>query len=287
MKALGDIGLKADEARSYLALLEHGPGTAAEVADAAGIRRPKVYETLKSLGQRGFCLVTVGRVTRFQALPPEVALAEWTQRRAHERALATQRDEDLAQELVRTLPEPDGAPRDGGRGYMEARVGVQRTLEMFHEIARHAVRRLDVVVGEPVIQAREQWGQYEIEALRRGVRVRVIYASALLADERRYRPVLEAGGEARRAEELPLKMLVRDDGAEATVSLVDHSGDEFVAMSVMIRHPELATPFQLLFNREWRRAAPLAGTDEAAPAAVSPESGSGSGSASRAKRERR
>jgi len=51
--------------------------------------------------------------------------------------------------------------------------------------------------------------------------------------------------------------VLRDSGAEGLVALVATLGDTVVATSVGIRHPELATPFQVLFNRQWRQAAPL------------------------------
>jgi HTH-type transcriptional regulator, sugar sensing transcriptional regulator len=254
VKALSNLGLKSNEARAYLALLRHGPGTAAEVADAAGVARPKIYEALKSLEQRGFCSVSVDRIARFVPVAPDAALGEWTRRRAHDREIATHQDQRLAHELVSILPEPGGRLVGDAGGYMDARVGVDQTLEMFEEITSRAVSRLDVVISSPVIQPREHWSEFEIGALRRGVGVRVIYEAALVADEERYRPLVEAGGEARCATQLPLKMIVRDDGAEATVSLVDDSNGDVLTTTVAIRHRELAVPFQLLFNRQWRQA---------------------------------
>jgi HTH-type transcriptional regulator, sugar sensing transcriptional regulator len=259
VRALVDLGLTSKEARAYLTLLWLAPATAAEIADAAGIARPKVYEALKSLEQRGFCYVRGDRVARYHAVGPDTAVPEWAQRREHERRISTQRDERLVGGLLKALPRgrDDDAIDDR---YMHAKVGVDRTLEMLVDVVGRAESRLDIVVSTPVIQPRGQWNRSELRALERGVGIRVIYAAELVDDPERYGPVLDRGAEVRASSNLPLKMIVRDNGAEAVVSLVDTSDGELVATSVSVQHPELAAPFQLLFNRQWRQATEFAGT---------------------------
>lgn len=253
-RALLDLGLSTREARAYMALLRHSPATAAELADAAGISRPKVYEALKTLEQHGFCTARGGRVSRFHPVDPELALSEWTRRREQQRRMATQRDDRLVAELVMTLPALERASPGADGRYMHARIGVQSTLDMFAGVTGRAKHRLDIIVTEPVIQDRSAWNVNEAAALRRGVGLRVIYSPELIADPARYDAITAAGAEVRSSEDLPLKMVVRDDGAEATVSLVADGDGELVATSVGIGHPELAAPFQLLFNRQWRHA---------------------------------
>jgi HTH-type transcriptional regulator, sugar sensing transcriptional regulator len=255
LRGLLDLGLSTREARAYVALLRHAPATAAELADAAGISRPKVYEALKSLEQRGFCTARGGRVSRFHPVDPEVALSEWTRRREQQRRMATQRDDRLVGELVKTLPVPERASPGADGRYMHARIGVESTLDMFAGVTGRAQHRLDIIVTEPVIQERSAWNVNETAALRRGVSLRVIYSPELIADRARYEAIVAAGAEVRCSDDLPLKMVVRDDGAEATVSLVADSDGDLVATSVGIGHPDLAAPFQLLFNRQWRHAA--------------------------------
>ncbi len=264
VRALVDIGLTSKEARAYAALLRLAPATAAEIADAAGIARPKVYEALKALEQRGFCFVRGDRVARFHPVSPDVALPEWARRREHERRMSTQRDERLVGGLLKALPR--GVEDDAlDARYMHAKVGRDATLQMLVDIVERAENRLDIVVTTPVIQPRSEWHNSELRALERGVGIRVIYGAELVDDSERYRPLLDGGAEVRTSSNVPLKMIVRDDGAEAVVSLVDTTDGEFVATSVSVHHPELAAPFQLLFNRQWRQANELAGTERARP----------------------
>jgi sugar-specific transcriptional regulator TrmB len=254
MNALVEVGLTSREARAYLTLLRVAPATAAEIADAAGLARPKVYDALKSLEQRGFCFTRGERVARFHAVDPDLALHELARRRDHERRALTERDNRLVSELVSTLPRPHGSDGKIDERYMTAKVGSDGTLRMIVDTVARATRRLDIVVTTPVIQAREDWNVSEVRALERGVSVRILYAEDLIDDPARYLPAVRAGAEVRASSNLPVKVIVRDDGAEAVVSLVDTSNGEFVATSFSVGLPELAMPFQLLFNRQWRQA---------------------------------
>ncbi|MQA08957.1 MAG: hypothetical protein GEU98_10505 [Pseudonocardiaceae bacterium] len=250
---LRTLGLTSNETKAYLALLTHGPATAAEVADAAEISRPKVYGTLKSLVQMGFCLPTGDSVARFQPMPPELALNEWITRRTQERRAQTRREEQAADEVLRMLPRVD-APDNREEGFMEVGVGVQKTMDMFGDLAERAEFQLDIVLILPQILPREAWNQYELQAIGRGVDVRVLYERNAISEGAPHLPIHDAGGLIRVADNPPLRLALRDRGREGIVSLVEAAGDTLVATSVAIRHPELAAPFQILFNRQWRQA---------------------------------
>lgn len=252
-ESLRRLGLKSNESKAYLALLTHGPATAAEVADSAGITRPKVYEALKSLEQMGFCLATGDAVARFRAISPELALNEWIAQRAQERRASTRREEETTDELLRMLPRVDEA---GSReeSFMEVGSGAQATLDMFEDLAARAEFQLDIVFTAPQIQPREAWNKHELEAINRGVDVRVLYGRDVAIDEAPFRPIHDAGGLVRIANDPPLRMALRDRGREGVISLVEAIEEKLVASSVAIRHPELVAPFQVLFNRQWRQA---------------------------------
>jgi sugar-specific transcriptional regulator TrmB len=259
------LGLKSNEAKAYVALLSHGQATATEVADAAGITRPKVYEALTSLVQMGFCLATGESVSRFRAVEPELALNEWIARRAQERRAETRREERSADEVLTMLPRADSS-NSREEGFMEVGVGTERTMDMFRDLAVRAEFQLDIVLARPQILPREAWNQHELEAIGRGVDVRVLYSPEVLSDGAPHLPIQAAGGLVRVADDPPLRLALRDRGREGIVSLVEAAGDTLFATSVAIRHPELVAPFQILFNRQWRQARGVDGAD--APAGV-------------------
>jgi sugar-specific transcriptional regulator TrmB len=256
---LVSLGLRPNEARAYLALVRHGPVSAAEVADAAGITRPKVYESLKSLERIGFCLPYSSGVSRYQAVPPELALSELLRRREQARVEAEKRDQATAEKVLSALPDEAGATGGGADGYMAAVVGQEDMLELFRGLATRAEHQLDIVLGSPQIEPPETGLELQLGALSRGVKLRIVYDSSLTDIGEYHNALITHGAEIRQLESAPLRLALRDSGGEGLVALVARSGAEYHAAGVRILHAELVAPFQLLFNRQWRQAAPITG----------------------------
>jgi len=64
------------EARAYVAVLEHGSLTAAEVAEKANIPQPRVYDTIRDLAESGLIELHESRPMRAVAIDPERAFTE-------------------------------------------------------------------------------------------------------------------------------------------------------------------------------------------------------------------
>lgn len=258
-----ELGLTHNESRVYLALVSCvDPVAASDVAARAGVPRPKVYEALSGLEQRGFCRSISDRVQRYLAVAPDIALPAWGHHRDLERAALAERDEAHIATLVRLLPRPAAPSSTEISDFITAFSGRLPISEAHDEVIRRAAKTLYMMIQPPFIQPRARWNIAEIEAVRRGVDVRTIYTPASLSDPRRYVDLLEAGGQARVLDEIPMKLLVCDK-SEAFVSLRDANTGEQSATSARIRHPDLAAPLHAMFQQHWRRARPLeAATDE-------------------------
>lgn len=84
---LYDLGLTDQEARSYLALLELGQGTVADIAARAGIKRTSVYNFIDRLLDMGIVQESVvGKRRVYEATPPTmlIELQEKRLKRLHE-----------------------------------------------------------------------------------------------------------------------------------------------------------------------------------------------------------
>jgi sugar-specific transcriptional regulator TrmB len=251
---LTELGLTPNEGRIYVALLRSPLATAAELAELAGVSRPKTYAALDSLEQRGFCAVLGGTVTRFRPIDPEPALRAWVVQRDHERELASEREGAVATELTRLLPAAAQAPQESG--FLESVSGRARTTEVLEELVASARHRLLMVQQPPYLQPPSRWNVAEIDAVRRGVDVHVLYSEEALGDERRYRALADAGGAVRVLGAPPMKLVLRDTDA-AMIALRDQvTGDQGVT-SAVIRHPDLVEALALLFDKEWREASKL------------------------------
>lgn len=254
---LVELGLTPTEARAYVALLQHGSSNAATVAQRAGVPRPKVYEALGSLERRGFVRSSGARVRTFDPVPSTVAVPEWVARRDQERKLDSEREQQLAGELSARLPSPpERTETTDPDELMRVVEGRARTAELFEALVAGAEQTVDVSYAGFGVRTRERWTIAETDALARGVRVRVLFVPELLDDDARYRPMLDAGGEVRVSGDFPLKLAIRDS-EEALVVLLSEAREGDAVRAVAIRHPDLVSPLQLLFQQEWRRAAPV------------------------------
>jgi sugar-specific transcriptional regulator TrmB len=257
-RSLVQLGLTLSEARVYVSLLKAPGLTPAEAAADAGVARPRVYEALRLLEERGFATsVLDGNVTRSRALPPKFALDEWLRRRDQDRKLASEQDADLVADLVSRLPEPTPVELDGGFfSYMEGVYGRGRISDMLRSMVDGAETRIFNMTQPPWIQPRARWNVAEISALRRGVEVRMLVTPSGLADHQRWEPLAQAGGKVRVAETIPMKLIVCDR-KEAMTSLRDPTTGEQGLSNVVIRHPDIVHSLELLFDDEWERAEPV------------------------------
>ncbi|ADI74060.1 transcriptional regulator, TrmB [Methanohalobium evestigatum Z-7303] len=67
---LKKLGLNGYEADVYITLVGLGDATAREISDSSSVPRPKVYDTIKSLEEKGFVEVQYGHPNRFRPMEP-------------------------------------------------------------------------------------------------------------------------------------------------------------------------------------------------------------------------
>jgi sugar-specific transcriptional regulator TrmB len=89
LASLRRLGLNQYEAKSYYALASTGECTAGELSNRADLPRPRVYDVLTALSEKGFVAVQPSRPVIYRALPISEAV----------RTLRKQRQESLGREL--------------------------------------------------------------------------------------------------------------------------------------------------------------------------------------------
>ena len=255
-RPLTALGLTYNESRAYLAVLGAAELTAAEAAARAGVPRPKIYEALASLESKGFCRSLGGPVRCYAAADPAAALEHWAQHREQEREVLAERDQENVALLIRQLPQPPAAPTVEIPDFMEAISGRLPTTQVLEEVISNSRNSLHEMLQPPFLQPRPRWNVQEIEAVKRGVDVRVVYTAEGTQDPQRYLPLLEAGGKVRVIDRLPMKLLVSDD-SEALISLRDASTGAQSVTTARVRHADLVAPLEALFQQVWRKAKPI------------------------------
>ena len=97
---LVELGLTQYEARGYLALIGRGDATPAEIARLGRIPRPRSYDVLASLAERGFvATVPGGAGLRYRAKPPDQVFDSLLAVRRQELDRLTARATKLATDL--------------------------------------------------------------------------------------------------------------------------------------------------------------------------------------------
>ncbi len=71
---LKELGLTQYETDAYMAILEKGLLTATECSATSGVPRPRCYDVLRSLMEKGLVRMEPGRPVRYSAIPPDVGL---------------------------------------------------------------------------------------------------------------------------------------------------------------------------------------------------------------------
>lgn len=67
------LGLSAYAARTFVALVDLGTGTAKSVSDTVDVPRTRVYDAVEELDEWGLVSVEESTPKRFQAVPPGIA----------------------------------------------------------------------------------------------------------------------------------------------------------------------------------------------------------------------
>src|SRR6056297_1366962 len=79
MEKVGDrFDLGEYEIDAYITVLEHGDLTASQIADRTDIPQPRVYDTVRSLSDRGLVELRESRPMKIIAVDPDDAFADVT-----------------------------------------------------------------------------------------------------------------------------------------------------------------------------------------------------------------
>ncbi|MFH1780060.1 MAG: helix-turn-helix domain-containing protein [Candidatus Micrarchaeota archaeon] len=90
LNQLKQLGLNEYESKAYHALATFGTHTAGELSERASLPRPRIYDVLTKLQEKGFVSIQQGRPVRFAALPLQEAI----------KTISKQREGELIEELA-------------------------------------------------------------------------------------------------------------------------------------------------------------------------------------------
>ncbi|MFE1206909.1 helix-turn-helix domain-containing protein [Streptomyces sp. NPDC058762] len=268
------VGLDADTEAVYRELLTRGGGTAESLVTALGLNRDQAVAHLERLHRNGL----LGRRSsgEYQTVDPRHALAALVESRT--RQLAAVRD------AATSLGELFDEARRSGTPQPDTRTisGAEEVGDCYYRLKQAARREICELERPPYLLAPNE--PLDEAAIRRGVRVRAVYAAASFDDDGGWQDLgslVSRGEEARVVPALPVKLALVDRSA-AMVSLTLDGGS---TDCLYTEAPPLIEVLSELFDRYWAVAARLSEADTSA--APGPDEAGPGGGARRPTEEER
>jgi HTH-type transcriptional regulator, sugar sensing transcriptional regulator len=245
------LGLTSYEAKAYLALTRRGSATAAQVSRLAGVPRQRIYDVLASLVEKGLSSSKPGRVVKYAATAPELAL---------ERLLSDHRQQltELEQSVDAMIEELQPAFQEGQEQtdpleYIEVLRDRRAVNERFEEL-QAGIKREILVFTKPPYATPAQENVEGLEVVQSHT-ARSIYEFSALDDPaftEGVRRFIEAGEDARFVPELPLKLVIIDETI-VMFGMEDPVAGSTEMTMVVVEHPSLAKILKVAFETIWNQ----------------------------------
>jgi HTH-type transcriptional regulator, sugar sensing transcriptional regulator len=245
------LGLTTYEARAYIALVARDSFTAAQVARHAELPRQRIYDVLDSLVNKGMAATRPGRVVKYAATEPSIAI---------ERLVAARRDEmnQLESAAARTI-EALSAPYAAGQKHTDPLEYIEVLRDpgainvRFDELQAGAQREILVFTRPPYAKPPQE--NIEGLSVARRLETRSLYEYSVFNDPAvvdGVRLFIRAGERARVVEELPLKLVIIDE-AIVMFGMQDPVAGGTDLTIMVVDHPSLAAVLRMAFNAYWEQ----------------------------------
>lgn len=253
---LMDLGLTDYESKGYTSLLEKQTLTATELSRLSLIPRTRIYEILQKLIEKGLCVEILGKIKKYKAVAPEMAM---------DRLLEHQRlDFSLKEKNARLLGDLlqkkylEGSNNRDPLDYIELLRDPQQVARMVIQLVAGATSEILVFVKPPFSNPKDRLEKQNVEttsALKSEVDCQTLYQIGAEGDERKWQfrqidHAVKNGEKARIIDELPLKMVIVDE-SKVIFAMEDYHITQNRQTSLLIEHHALARSLKILFETLW------------------------------------
>lgn len=263
-RELEELGLSPSEARVTLTLLQLGSVKSTELARLSGVPRTSIYQVIEGLRDKGLVERLAGSGPAIWATPGRdrvldrlhTALAAAQEDRLRQHAARTERLRDVLAEAVPGDPSV-------ALPYVHLLSCPAEVRESHQHLMSEAEHEILVFNRPPYSTAPDPVKDATVQALERGVRMRVLYQAAQIEDPEAdsFRAAVETyrqlGVEGRVVDELPTKLIVVD--ATSVLLAMDDPvlADAGFPVTIHVEHPGFATVQAAAFEQFWTTSRPL------------------------------
>jgi sugar-specific transcriptional regulator TrmB len=251
VERLTRLGLTSYEAKAYLALTRRGSSTAAQVSRLAGVPRQRIYDVLATLVEKGLASSKPGRVVKYAATAPELALERLLSDHRQQLAELEQSVSAMVEELQSAFQE--GQEQTDPLEYIEVLRDRRAVNERFDEL-QAGIKHEILVFTKPPYATPAQENVEGLEVVQSHT-ARSIYEFSAFDDPaftQGVRRFIEAGEDARFVPELPLKLVIIDETI-VMFGMEDPVAGSTEMTMVVVEHPSLAKVLKVAFETIWNQ----------------------------------
>lgn len=254
------LGLTDAAARIYLFLLQESNSTASEISRVTGISRPKTYEYLSRLVDKGLCSEILGSVKKYDATNPVTAFEKIQKQIKEDYDNSTSVVTKLSELLlpIYLAPNKEYDPLD----YIQVIREKNSIINKFESLEKMAKKEVLSLVKLPfVMDMKDTLNPVEFTSLKRDVVFKTIYNKEDMTNPLLMKAVeaFEAAGELVRITNLfpiPFKMFIFDMKT-IMLTLEDKSASGSKLTSLIVEHLDLAKGLKNIFEMYWSSSVTL------------------------------
>ncbi len=172
------IGLNKYESKAFVALLKEDTLTAGEISKKANIPRPRTYDILESLEEKGMCSIQPGRPTKYKSNPLEEAIRNLKEKKKKEHEREIKKMDEVKNKIQTKLKERKGR-REKTKQNPHDFLWFLRNKEKLNSKIRKLLEeaREEIVLAtdtEDALEHIKEYGKEFQEAKNRGTNIKII-----------------------------------------------------------------------------------------------------------------
>ncbi|MFW5902459.1 MAG: TrmB family transcriptional regulator [archaeon] len=175
---LQKIGLNEYESKAFIALLNEDTLTAGKISKKADIPRPRTYDVLESLEDKGMCSIQPGRPTKYKANPLEEAVGNLKERKKKEHAEELEKIDKVKNKIQKELKKSRKTRKKSNENPHDFLWFLKNKEKLSSKIKKLIQGAKEEIVlatdSEDALEHIKEYGKEFQEAKNRGTNIRVI-----------------------------------------------------------------------------------------------------------------
>lgn len=175
INSLQRIGLNKYESKAYLALVTSGSLTASELSNKTDIPRPRTYDILNKLDDKGMASIQPGRPAKYDSHPVEEALENLKKTKKQEHREELEKIEEVKREFKEKAGDVDTGKNKKPEDFMWFLRDKNKIHSKIQSLLKKAEREITIATdSEDAKEHLETHGELLQEAIERGVDVKLV-----------------------------------------------------------------------------------------------------------------